>query len=80
MTANLEKEKGLELATNNDAMFIETSARSGESVDELCQMMASTLIAREETVLIRKDFESSLCSLSYSMSDSRRMGRACCSA
>ncbi|XP_047141662.1 ras and EF-hand domain-containing protein isoform X1 [Hydra vulgaris] len=68
-------EKGRELAKDHDAIFIETSAKTGENIDLFCQMVLSTLIDREDTALIRKDFTHSLCNLSYS----KRSQTTCCS-
>ncbi|XP_066924937.1 EF-hand calcium-binding domain-containing protein 4B-like isoform X1 [Clytia hemisphaerica] len=66
------------LASENDAMFIETSAKTGENTERLCAMIASTLLDREETVFIRNDFEGSLCSLSYSFKRTNEVS-ICCS-
>lgn len=62
----VQKEKGELLAKAHDAMYVETSAKTGENVNTLCDMIASTLLEREDTVFIRNNFENSLCSLSYS--------------
>ncbi|XP_065664367.1 ras and EF-hand domain-containing protein isoform X2 [Hydra vulgaris] len=68
-------EKGRDLAKDHDAIFIETSAKTGENIDLFCQMVLSTLLDREDTALIRKDFTHSLCNLSYS----KRTQTSCCS-
>jgi len=72
----VQSERGKKLANHHDAMFIETSAKSGENIDQLCQMIASSLLERDDTVIIRNDFENSLCSMSYSQRKGRQS--TCC--
>ncbi|XP_047134746.1 ras and EF-hand domain-containing protein homolog isoform X1 [Hydra vulgaris] len=53
-------ECGALMAKDNDALFIETSSKSNENINELIELIATTLLQREDTVIIRNSLN--LCS------------------
>jgi len=50
----VREEKALKVAKNNDAIYLESSAKTGHNVAQLCELIASTLLERDETVFIRE--------------------------
>ncbi|XP_065050966.1 uncharacterized protein LOC135680741 isoform X2 [Rhopilema esculentum] len=66
----VKEQRAVNLAKLNDAIFVESSAKTGYNVPKLCETIASTLLERDDTVLIReksvKIYEQDLLNMSKS--------------
>lgn len=57
---SVPREKGEMLAKDNDAIFIEASAKSGDNIQKMIDMISSTLLAQNEYVLVQNCFEQTI--------------------
>eukprot|EP00794_Sanderia_malayensis_P016749 gene16749-18443_t len=51
----VKEENAIKLAKDNDAIFLETSAKNGDNVVKLCELIAGILFEREDTVIIKEE-------------------------